>query len=276
MATIYDKMTAIANAIRSKTGYSGKLTLDQMATQINSIETQDSLIERKATKIVDSKASYVASYAFFQYGDLQEINLPNAISIYTWAFNMCPSLTSVSLPKVTTINDGFDSAVSNKIKYAYLPKYSFYNFPIGTYMESLTLGTSICSNIIYRTNLKYVYFPNATSIVASCFYSTRYLSGISFPNVTTIGSYAFYNCSSLTSVSFPKVSTIYNSAFYGCSNLSKIVLNNSTLCSLKDNYTFYGTKIHSKTGGIYVPSSLVNTYKQAAYWSQYSTIIYSI
>lgn len=49
MATINEKMTAIADAIRSKTGETGKLSLDAMAESINSIEgnsTNFSIIAR--------------------------------------------------------------------------------------------------------------------------------------------------------------------------------------------------------------------------------------
>ena len=42
MATIGEKMTAVANAIRTKTGGTDKLTLDQMASSLNGIDNRDS------------------------------------------------------------------------------------------------------------------------------------------------------------------------------------------------------------------------------------------
>lgn len=42
MATIGEKMTAVANAVRAKTGGTGKLTLDQMASSLNGITNRDS------------------------------------------------------------------------------------------------------------------------------------------------------------------------------------------------------------------------------------------
>lgn len=42
MATIHDKLTAIANAIRTKTGGTGKLSLDAMASDLNSIPERTS------------------------------------------------------------------------------------------------------------------------------------------------------------------------------------------------------------------------------------------
>lgn len=38
MGAFYDKMTSLANIIRSKTGVSGKLTIDNMVTEISNIE----------------------------------------------------------------------------------------------------------------------------------------------------------------------------------------------------------------------------------------------
>lgn len=43
MATINEKMTSIANAIREKTGKTDKLTLDDMAVEIASISAGDGL-----------------------------------------------------------------------------------------------------------------------------------------------------------------------------------------------------------------------------------------
>lgn len=298
MATIYDKMTAIANAIRSKTGYSGKLTLDQMATQINSIETQDTLIERKVTKIVNSNVSYVASYAFWGYGALQEVSLPNVTTVYSYAFSGCTSLISVSLPKVVSINNSFESAVGNKIQYAYLPKCTNY-FPVGNSMISLTLGTSICDNITYKGALKYVNFPNATTIEGECFYNARSLISASFPNVTSVGTNAFNQCILLSNIYLPKAnyigdssfqscsklaqlsisaSYIGNMAFFSCTNLSKLTLTYPSVCRLGNYPTgiFIGTKIYSGTGSIYVPASLLASYKNDYNWSYFSSRIFSM
>lgn len=42
MATIYEKMTALANAIRTKTGRTDTLTLDEMASGLNGIPEKGS------------------------------------------------------------------------------------------------------------------------------------------------------------------------------------------------------------------------------------------
>lgn len=42
MATIYEKMTALANAVRTKTGRTDTLTLDEMASGLNGIPEKGS------------------------------------------------------------------------------------------------------------------------------------------------------------------------------------------------------------------------------------------
>lgn len=101
------------------------------------------------------------------------------------------------------------------------------------------------------------------------------LTSVSFPAATTIGGYAFQRCSRLTSVSFPKVTMISNSAFQSCSSLTTLYLTGSSLCSLTASTAFTGTGIWSNKGYIYVPSSLVASYKAATNWAFFSNRIYS-
>lgn len=54
-----DKLTAIANAIRSKTGETGKMTLDQMPTKIGAIETGPSIQESKTIEITSNGTTEV-------------------------------------------------------------------------------------------------------------------------------------------------------------------------------------------------------------------------
>lgn len=61
MSTIYNKMTAIADAVRSKTGETGKLSLDAMAASISSIEIGVDTSDATATagNILKDKTAYV-------------------------------------------------------------------------------------------------------------------------------------------------------------------------------------------------------------------------
>ena len=103
------------------------------------------------------------------------------------------------------------------------------------------------------------------------FYSCSNLISVSFPNATSIGDAAFRECSSLTSVSFPNVTSIGGSAFTSCMNLISIYVgtNTSTVCTLKDS-AFGGCP---SLNHIYVPASLVDSYKSATNWSRYASKI---
>jgi hypothetical protein len=92
--------------------------------------------------------------------------------------------------------------------------------------------------------------------------------------IVSIGAYAFYSCSALTVVSLPNCAYLNEYVFRNCINLSNFYFMGSSIPSIT-NYTFaYTTLSHSTYlgyfGSIYVPASLLASYKTAQYWSQYS------
>ena len=102
------------------------------------------------------------------------------------------------------------------------------------------------------------------------------LSQVSLPMCSFIGAYAFYYCRSITQVSLPVCSYIGDSTFYDCSLLSIITIGYSSVCNLRYSGVFGKTQITSSTGSIYVPASLVDSYKSAKNWSYFSTQIFPI
>ena len=101
------------------------------------------------------------------------------------------------------------------------------------------------------------------------FYKCGYLTSASFPNAKRIGDSAFRNCPNLISASFPRVTYLEASIFINCSNLTTIYVGTetSTVCTLDGNSTF---NYCAKLTNIYVPASLVNSYKSATNWSKYA------
>ena len=186
---------------------------------------------------LDNTASFVASYAFAYNMNIQTVNLPYATTVSSSAFFYCPSLIQVSLPMCS-----------------YIGKYAFWE----------------CVSLL-QVNL-----PVCSKIDAFAFDDCVSLSQISLPMCSFIGGYVFYSCYSLSQISLPKCSYIGRSAFEWCSSLSIITIGYSDVCSLDGISVFDGTKITSSTGSIYVPASLVDAYKTATNWSQYSNRIYSI
>lgn len=86
-----------------------------------------------------------------------------------------------------------------------------------------------------------------------------------------VGHSAFHYCTSLASAIFPAATKIENIAFYACTALKALVLRKSdSICTLAHINSLGGTPITSGTGYIYVPASLIETYKTADKWSTFA------
>ena len=127
-----DKLTAIANAIRSKTGGSDLLTLDEMPQEIQSIQTGgggtseelDTLIVIKGVDSSPSITKYetqsdgnIREYAFCYCYYLTQVDIPNISCVKDNAFYFCKGLEQIELPSVKLLgNNVFSYASSlNKI-----------------------------------------------------------------------------------------------------------------------------------------------------------------
>lgn len=89
-------------------------------------------------------------------------------------------------------------------------------------------------------------------------------------NITIVGSYALTYCINLSMVSLPKCSAISTYAFQSCYNLLSLYLMSTSRVALAGSNAFYSTPISTYTtstggiyGSIYVPSSLLASYKAA-------------
>jgi hypothetical protein len=108
------------------------------------------------------------------------------------------------------------------------------------------------------------------------FYECTTLTTVSFPSCQRIWKNALGKCSSLTTASFPAASVIGSYAFSGCWRLQSIYLTGSSLCKLSNSNAFTSTPYagysasFSGTPYIYVPTSLVNSYKTATNWTYFS------
>ena len=208
---------------------------------------------------LDNSASFVASSAFNNNKTIQTVNLPYATSVGSSAFNNCTSLSQVSLPMCS-----------------YIGTYAFY------YCTSLTqVNLPVCSyirnNIFQGCNsLTQVNLPVCSYIGDNVFTGCTSLTQVNLPVCSYIGEDAFYMCRSLSQMSLPVCNTIMAYAFENCSLFNIIILGYSSVCMLKNSNAFDGTQITSSTGSIYVPVSLVDAYKSAKNWSQFSSQIFPI
>ena len=142
---------------------------------------------------------------------------------------------------------------------------------------NLPYATTVGDNAFYGCNiLSQVSLPVCSYIGGAAFYGCRSLSQVSLPLCTKVMMDCFQDCISLSQLNLPVCSYIGNNAFQNCTSLSIITIGYSGVCSLTGSNVFNNTQITSSTGSIYVPTSLVDTYKSANNWSYFSTQIFPI
>lgn len=234
-----DKLKAIGNAIRAKTGGTEELTLDQMVTEIEGIEggsgggsggfvtindefvnapqvcrafpsfrissniaTVVAELSLSCTKVIEVdllKVTTVKENAFNQCYLLETVNLPSAVTIEHHAFCYCGSLSTVNLPVVTSVGN-----------------YAF----------------------------------------AECA-----LTSIDLPSATSIGNGAFSRCEKLTLADLPAATSIGADAFLNCKNLSAIILRTTETVCVVDTSAILGTPIVNLQGFVYVPTVMYEYYR---------------
>ena len=179
--------------------------------------------------------TYIGNYAFFNCSSLTRITIPNNVTyIGISAFAGCKNFTSITIPgSVTSIGS-----------------YTFQNCDS---LTSVTIPDSV------------------TWINEGLFDGCNSLTSITITeNVTYIGRRAFCDCTSLTSITIPaKVTTIGDYAFDKCGSLK------SVYCK-RANVPKGGTNMFTNnysTRKIYVPTTSVEAYKSAEYWSDYASYI---
>ena len=156
---------------------------------------------------------------------------------------------------------------------------AFYAFINNKTIQTVNLpyATSVGNNAFQScTSLSQVSLPVCSHIGDSAFYGCLSLTQMSLPMCSYIDNNAFCNCISLSEVSLPICNYIGVYAFRSCNSLSIITIGYSGVCSLNNSNAFSNTQITSSTGSIYVPTSLVDSYKSATKWSYFSTQIFPI
>ena len=241
--TIESVKTDIKSAIENKGVDMTGVSFPGYASKIGEISggggwDQKSITERNIEIInLDNSASFVANYAFYNNSYIQTVNLSYATTVRISAFYGCTSLSQVSLPMCSSIGAN-----------------AFY----------------------YCISLSQVSLPMCSYISNNAFQYCSSLSQVSLPMCSYIGGNAFEDCRSLSQVSLAICSYIGGYAFRNCSSLSIITIGYSSVCSLNSSNAFSNAQITSSTGSIYVPTSLVDSYKSATNWSYFSTQIFPI
>ena len=167
----------------------------------------------------------------------------------------------------------------------------------GFYVNNITAVSlpsceELFSNAFLRcSTITSVDLPVCTTLGYKAFFSASGITSISLPMCKYVGSYAFGHLDSLTSISLPACEYLgegafdpnsFNEIYLGpCSyigryairqmpNLSKLTINYSGVCELDSGNIFLPIT------SIYVPASLVNSYKAVDAWSGYASQIFPI
>lgn len=303
---LYDEahIQDIADAIREKNGSSTTYKVSQMGAAVRAIEGSgggqsgdgaDLALSVLRGTISDlspfSGLTSIREGAFMNCKSITSASFPACTNIGTNAFNGCRSLASASFPSCASIGSyAFNSCTSLRSA----------SFPACTSIGSYAFASC--------TFLRSASLPVCTSISMYTFYNCQSLVSIHLPMCTGVGAYAFYSCTSLKLANLPACTMVNNAAFCRCSSLESVILSASRfsasaftscsrLVSLTNTYSsvatlsaasaFYSTPMSVSTytdangnvlgyGSIYVPASLVASYKTATNWATYAARITSI
>lgn len=233
------------------------------------------------TSVSFPAATYIGSGAFMSCYNLKEAYLPQVDMLDQRVFYGCSSLSKVQLGKINAIPSyAFmscfsltDIALPSQINRIYS-----YGFAYCGFSQMPTIAKTIESGAFLRcSNLQAISCEHNELIGVSAFHYCISLKQANLASTATVSQNAFLDCSALSLVSAPKLEYIGISAFHRCYSLSKIYLMGSSVCVLANSNAFSSTPIagYSGNGSIYVPQSLVNTYKNNTNWTYFSSRIFA-
>lgn len=125
------------------------------------------------------------------------------------------------------------------------------------------------------TEIESVDLPEATSLGHRAFQNCTGLKTVNLPLMTSNGVSIFQGCTSLERVDLGAVTSLLNYTFTNCSSLQTLILRTDALVTIT-TYVFTGSGIANKTGYVYVPASLVDSYKANNVWKTYASQIRAI
>lgn len=173
-----EKIQAIADAIRAKTGKTDKMKIGDMSSGVDDISLSkvfDEYISGNLTEI-ESDVESVGDYAFAFHQDITKATLPNVTTIGEYAF----------------AGTGIAEVCLNNIE------------NIGAYAFADIMGTMMLSHI---------YAPKLKVIAPYAFFGRRIrVKDYDFESVISIGDYAFLNCVE-PYLSFPNAEYVGPGAF---------------------------------------------------------------
>lgn len=161
-----------------------------------------------------------------------------------------------------------------------------------------TSVTSIVKKAFNATEITGMSAPNAVTIGERSFENCTSMVTADFPNVTSIGTYCFNSCGRLANINIPLLKTVTTAAFYNnaslkrldlhqatsiststltlCASLKQLIIRTDKVCTLSNPNAITGSGIANKKCLIFVPASLVESYKKATNWSAHATLFRAV
>lgn len=203
----------------------------------------------------------IGPYSFYGCLNLKEVNIPTSLkAIEDYLFSKCEKLSEIEIP----------SSVSSIGEAAFSGCKSLTNINIPNSVKSIgSYAFAECTGI---TNID---LPNSiTKISWSAFDDCTSLKSVNIPSsVTTIEDYAFSDCINLASLDIPSsVTSIGSAALYGCKSLDSIIIRANAPIEYTEDLLAGATNLKN----IYVPEKLVEQYKKAEGWKDFSDKIKAI
>jgi hypothetical protein len=128
--------------------------------------------------------------------------------------------------------------------------------------------TSIGQNAFTSCNIAGdVIFPNMTSAIYP--FRDGVIGGkVVLSRLTEVGAY-FFRYTKCGVIDFGAATSIGQYVFQNNANLTTIIIRTNSVCDLSNTNSFTGTPFASggSCGTIYVPASLITSYKSAANWA---------
>lgn len=301
-----NKLTAIGDAIREKTGKSALLSLDQMPVEIRAIETgggsggdshewEDNWLQGNYNANIFTKYDYendritkIADYKM-AVNAYNTISLPNVEQIDQYGLYRSNYAEKIILPKLKSVgNYGLTQAqaIADEIwelplletagKNAFQQSGHAIKKPI-LLLPSLKTVDEYCFN---ESTFSAFILPSLEMVGVNTFASCRNITEINLPKLTNISRTLFSYCSNLKKIDIGgenvSIATDITYDFYspinGCDKLETLILRSNTLITNPSRYVIHSTSTIVKgTGYIYVPAALLEDYKVAANWSVYAS-----
>lgn len=252
-----------------------------------------------------SNCTLIRSEAFSGCVSLTDTYFPNVEMMYGATFQACTWLSEIDLPKLKSICSSAANTAGNGGNFSGCIRLKEISAPVlasvlgpGTFRNcsSLTsvyfpeLTTISGTSAFYMcNNLVSINAPRLSNIIGSCIFAyCSALPSMSFPLLSSSGSvymsYWFSDCRGLSLVSFKNIKRIYGlGAFSRCFNLVSLFMMGSSLTELGNTIAsmFSSTPVstYSTSAGrwasIFVPSSLLASYKAATNWTTVSSKIFA-